>query len=67
LSALPSTLPFALPWLTIAGLLLLGACTGFLSGLLGIGGGMIMVPFVDALLRQQGLDAEHSLRMAIAT
>ncbi|NCZ60181.1 MAG: sulfite exporter TauE/SafE family protein, partial [Betaproteobacteria bacterium] len=53
-----------MPWLTITGLLLLGACTGFLSGLLGIGGGMIMVPFVDAMLRQQGIAAEHSLRMA---
>ena len=60
-------LPADIPWLTIAGLLLLGAFTGFLSGLLGIGGGMIMVPFVDALLRQQAIPAEHSLRMAIAT
>jgi len=56
-----------MPWLTIAGLLLLGAVAGFLSGLLGIGGGMIMVPFVDALLRQQAIPPEHSLRMAIAT
>jgi len=56
-----------MPWLTIAGLLTLGALTGFLSGLLGIGGGMIMVPFVDALLRQQAISPEHSLRMAIAT
>jgi uncharacterized membrane protein YfcA len=51
----------------IAGLLGLGVCTGLLSGLLGIGGGMIMVPFVDAFLAHRGLPPEHSLRMAIAT
>ncbi|NCZ83217.1 MAG: sulfite exporter TauE/SafE family protein, partial [Betaproteobacteria bacterium] len=67
LTELIAAIPVEIPWLTITGLLLLGACTGFLSGLLGIGGGMIMVPFVDAMLRQQGIAAEHSLRMAIAT
>jgi uncharacterized membrane protein YfcA len=62
-----NALPAELPWVAIAGLLTLGALTGFLSGLLGIGGGMIMVPFVDALLREQAVSPEHSLRMAIAT
>ena len=32
----------------------LGTCTGFLAGLLGIGGGMLMVPFVTLLLTRQG-------------
>jgi len=35
--------------------------------MLGIGGGMIMVPFVDALLALRGLSHDHSLRIAIAT
>ena len=31
-------------------LALLGVATGFLAGLLGIGGGMMMVPFVTIIL-----------------
>lgn len=54
-------------WTLIAQLLLLGACTGFLAGLLGIGGGMLMVPFMTLLLSLQGFAAEYVVKMAIAT
>ena len=48
-------------------LALLGICTGFLAGLLGIGGGMIMVPFLTFMLSQRGIDANLTVKMAIAT
>ena len=48
-------------------LALLGICTGFLAGLLGIGGGMIMVPFLTFMLSQRGVDANLTVKMAIAT
>lgn len=53
--------------LFFAELLLLGAGTGFLAGLLGIGGGMLMVPFLTLLLSQRGVDAGMAVKMAIAT
>jgi len=51
----------------IAELLLLGSCTGFLAGLLGIGGGMLMVPFITLILDARGIGAGLGVKMAIAT
>lgn len=48
-------------------LLLLGCGTGFLAGLLGIGGGMVQVPFLVVLLAQRGVSGTLALKMAIAT
>ncbi len=53
--------------LLIFQLALLGGCTGFLAGLLGIGGGMVMVPFISAILSARGLAPGLSVKMAIAT
>ncbi|MEY4909008.1 MAG: hypothetical protein RL260_2726 [Pseudomonadota bacterium] len=51
----------------VAELLALGMCTGFLAGLLGIGGGMLMVPFMTLILSARGVDAALAVKMAIAT
>jgi uncharacterized protein len=48
-------------------LLLIGTCTGFLAGLLGIGGGMLMVPFVTMILTSKGYPPDYTVKMAVAT
>lgn len=53
--------------LLVAELLLLGVAVGFLAGLLGIGGGMMLVPFMTFLLTQRGVESSHAVKMAIAT
>ncbi|MDP2416989.1 MAG: sulfite exporter TauE/SafE family protein [Hydrogenophaga sp.] len=53
--------------LLIAELVLLGLCTGFLAGLLGIGGGMLMVPFITIILSDRGVAPDLAVKMAIAT
>lgn len=45
----------------------LGLCTGFLAGLLGIGGGMLMVPFMTFILAAKGFPADYTVKMAVAT
>ena len=51
----------------VAELLLLGACTGFLAGLLGVGGGMLMVPFLTLIFSHRGIAPGLAVKMAIAT
>jgi uncharacterized membrane protein YfcA len=51
----------------IAVYLALGAFVGFLAGLLGIGGGMTMVPVLVVLFTREGFALEHVLPLAIGT
>ena len=63
----PTQLMSFLDPLLVLQLLLLGAGTGFLAGLLGIGGGMLMVPFLTMILSHRGIEPGLAVKMAIAT
>jgi uncharacterized protein len=54
------------PALVVA-FVLLGTVVGFLAGLLGLGGGMTMVPLLTFVFTRQGFAPEHVVHMAIAT
>lgn len=51
----------------VATLLAMGAAVGFAAGLLGIGGGMLLVPFMTMILTAKAFPSEHIVHMAIAT
>jgi uncharacterized protein len=51
----------------LASLLALGVVVGFLAGLLGIGGGMMLVPVLTYVLVRQGVASGAAVKMAIAT
>jgi uncharacterized membrane protein YfcA len=44
-----------------------GALVGFLAGLLGIGGGMTLVPILATLFAAQALSADYNVHLALAT
>jgi uncharacterized membrane protein YfcA len=45
----------------------LGLGTGYVAGLLGIGGGMLLGPFITIILSARGISADLAVKMAIAT
>jgi uncharacterized membrane protein YfcA len=57
-----------LHWLPmLAALLTAGALGGLLAGLLGVGGGIVIVPVLDAALELAGVAPGASLHVAVAT
>lgn len=57
----------ALDPLLVLELVALGVVSGFLAGLLGIGGGMVMVPFLTLIMSARGAAPDMAVKMAIAT
>ena len=51
----------------LLGLLALGAGAGFMAGLFGVGGGMVMVPFLTMVFAARGVSAELIVQMSLAT
>jgi uncharacterized protein len=62
-----AAMSFDLSWQLVLELLLLGGVSGFLAGLLGIGGGMLMVPFLTLLLTHKHFRSDLVIKMAVAT
>jgi uncharacterized membrane protein YfcA len=46
---------------------LIGAVVGFMAGLLGLGGGLMMVPVLTYMLSNMGVSQDLSIKMAIVT
>jgi uncharacterized protein len=53
--------------LLLLALAVLGSFAGFLAGLLGVGGALVMIPFLTFLLHQLDIPTDMSVKMAIAT
>jgi len=54
-------------FLIIAAYLALGAFSGLLAGLLGVGGGLIIVPALNFLFTLQGFNDQHLMHLSLGT
>jgi len=54
-------------WSLIPVFLAIGCVVGFIAGLLGIGGGMTMVPLLTLIFAHERFPEQHILHMAVAT
>lgn len=52
-------------WLALY--LILGLATGFVAGLLGVGGGLLMVPVLTWAFMRQGFAPEYNIHLALGT
>ena len=61
-------LDILIEWLpTIAALLVTGACAGILAGLLGVGGGIVIVPVLFLIFQTLGITASTAMLVATGT
>ena len=51
----------------VIGMLVAGVAGGILAGLLGIGGGIVIVPVLEAALEVLGVDPSIRMHIAVAT
>jgi uncharacterized membrane protein YfcA len=54
-------------WTLVPIFLAIGVVVGFIAGLLGIGGGMTMIPLLTLIFSYQHFPSEHILHIAVAT
>lgn len=54
-------------WTLVPIFLAIGGVVGFVAGLLGIGGGMTMIPLLTLIFSRQHFPPEHVLHIAVAT
>src|SRR5919198_2068718 len=62
-----AVMPMADATLWTLGYLAIGAVVGTFAGMLGIGGGMLIIPALALALEARGLPREHVLHVAVGT
>ena len=62
---MPESLPFLV--LLAASLVVIGAISGVIAGFLGVGGGIVIVPFLYFLFAAIGIDDQVRMHMAVGT